>query len=45
MAQVILYGFEIVPGPEGSDGKAVPLWHNKDISEIFAVAAFSGSPA
>ena len=23
MAQVLLYGLEIVPGPEGSDGEAV----------------------
>ena len=35
IAQVVLHGFDIVPGPEGGNGVTMPLWHNKDLQGRF----------
>ena len=39
MAQVLLYGLEIVPGPEGSDGEAVAQVMQAGLREADSVAA------
>ena len=38
VAQVALYGLDIISRPDGSNGERVPLWHNKDKSENLVFA-------
>jgi hypothetical protein len=38
VSQIALHGLDIVPGSDGGNGEAVPLWHNKDKSENPCVA-------